>query len=145
MKLTKPIFSCGIFPFLTLVFLLQSCNVYHSSTYSLDRAIDAEKKIKVKTLDKHSYKFDRLVSEDENEIVAETKMNSSTYKSLKDDVISTDDQSNTAQIKLDRNQIEKIQVKNQNASTGTKVGVGAIILGIAAAIGVVFLVIGGLG
>ena len=49
---------------LSALMLTQSCSIYHGKTSSVEDAIASKRKVKAKTFDNVTYKFDRLIKED---------------------------------------------------------------------------------
>lgn len=49
---------------LTMLIMLQSCRVYHSETVSLEEASKSQKRVKVKTNDNKTLKFNKVIFED---------------------------------------------------------------------------------
>lgn len=112
-----------------LFFAFQSCNIYHSPSYSIDKAIEKEKKVQITKKDYHKYKFDRITKEND-ELIGQAKLKSETAKQLQEDIISIDSTSKSANIRINPDDIIEFKVKNGAASTGSKVGIGLIIAGV---------------
>ncbi|WP_111682106.1 hypothetical protein [Winogradskyella tangerina] len=49
---------------LSMLLLFQSCRVYHRTNVSIDKAVQEEKRVKLKTKDGQKLKFKRIVFED---------------------------------------------------------------------------------
>jgi len=101
--------------FATLI-LVQGCTVYKSASVTLDEASKSNTKVRVKTFDKQSLKFDRI-DVINNKIIG-VKINNG-VRSL---------------TPIEKDNIEKIQLKDKTTSTilsiGTPVVASAVIIGI---------------
>jgi hypothetical protein len=100
---------------------IQGCTVYKSASVSLDEAVRADTKVKVKTSVNKTLKFNRV------------KFEEGQYYGLKeiykDDAFETS-KKETIRTELDINEIESIQIKNQTMSTILPFAVPLVILGI---------------
>lgn len=50
--------------FFTLLTFLQACRVYHTESVTLQEAVKAEKRVKIRTKSNKTYKFQKVVLED---------------------------------------------------------------------------------
>jgi len=100
---------------MSLTILLESCVAYHSSTASIDEALQSNDKIKLVSTD-DTYFFKELLRENGN-IYGITKRNSITAKALSDQIVEdTKDQKNV-KILLRNDQINNIHLQNKTMST----------------------------
>ena len=65
---------------------LQGCSVYYSETASMDEALSASHKVKIKTPNRDIYKFKKIIQE-EDQVYGITKRNSFTAKDLNSQII----------------------------------------------------------
>ncbi|WP_345191300.1 hypothetical protein [Algibacter agarivorans] len=86
------------FFFVTLM-LLQSCTVYKTPSVTLDEASKSNSKVRVKTIDNQSLKFDRIQVAD-NKVYGSSIIN-------REMIITT----------IEKDNIEKIQLKDKTTST----------------------------
>lgn len=99
---------------LSLLFLIQSCNVYRSASITPEEAVAAEKKVRIITTDGEKYKFTRLEKEYDR-LIGMTKMRSATAKKLAKKIIQTDGR--WSKIDLSRLAIDEINLRNNTQST----------------------------
>ncbi len=97
---------------LVLLILFQSCSIYHAPT-SAEKAVAADKKVKIVTTDNKKYKFNRLEQKDDG-LFGIVKRNSSTAKKLAQMPGITE--GNFRVIDLAQMNIEKIQVRDKTGS-----------------------------
>lgn len=93
---------------LSLLFLLQSCHVYHKVPISLDEAVAANKRMKVTTIDDKKYKFRKIEKTD------------STYYGI----VKTRGQK--VKVPLETEKIQSVRPVNKTASTVLSVGAVAV-------------------
>ncbi|WP_242117818.1 hypothetical protein [Aestuariivivens sediminicola] len=86
--------------FLSTLMLIQGCTVYRTTPVTLEEASKSNTKARVKTVDKKNLKFDKIVISPDNEIYGHSEINKST-------IITP----------IDKDNIEKIQVKDELVST----------------------------
>ena len=95
--------------FLAVLMLLQGCTVYKSANVTLDEAVKSHTKVRVKTFDNKSLKFDRIeVANNEIHGINNGKQIITTVK---------------------RNNIEKIQLKDKTMSTILSIAIPVVIAG----------------
>ncbi|NJW53057.1 hypothetical protein [Salinimicrobium oceani] len=99
---------------LGLLFLLQSCSVYHSGARSVEEAVAADAKVKVISAGQLQYKFRKLELQDDH-LVGITKHNSSTAKKLKH--LPSSPAGKFRAIDLSEMVIEEIKLRNNTLST----------------------------
>lgn len=75
-----------ISPLLSLLFILYSCNAYVKPV-NYETAINSGKKVKVRMVDKTSYKFSEIYEQD-NQLIGVAKLKSRTAKKLNNEVFS---------------------------------------------------------
>ena len=78
-----------ISPFLSLIFILYSCNAYVKPV-NYETAINSGKKVKVTMADKTSYKFTKIYEQD-NQLIGLAKVKSRTSKKLNKEAFSEND------------------------------------------------------
>jgi len=121
--------------FLAITFFIQSCRVYHSSTASIDEAVQSNNKIKLVSVSDDTYIFQELQRENGN-IYGITKRNSPTAKLLSAQISEeTKDQKNV-KILLRNDQLNNIHLQNKTMSTLATVGIPLVIIGVIAIIAV---------
>ena len=86
--------------FLSTLMLIQGCTVYRTTPVTLEEASKSNAKIRVRTVDKKNLKFDKIVISPDNEIYGHSEINKST-------IITP----------IDKDNIEKIQLKDELVST----------------------------
>lgn len=145
MKPTNQTNLRGFLPLLLLILLFQSCNVYHKPSYSVDKAIEKQKKVKMLSKNMQTYEFEFLTKSGDS-IIGHAKTKSSTAELLASNQLDTYKDGKMGRYYVDPNQVQEIKVKNGAASTGVKVGTGvgiaAIVLGAAAGFALIFLAFG---
>jgi hypothetical protein len=98
--------------FLASIMLIQGCTAYKSSSVSLEKASISDTKTKVKTNFKKKYYFDRVVFE------------GGIYygiKTLKGEIV---------KIRLDKNSIEKVLIKDKQKSTIFTIAAPLVLIGL---------------
>lgn len=73
----------GVLLALMLMFIFQSCNVYHTKTSSLEEGINSEDRVRVVTMDNVYYEFKSLQREN-SQLYGITGVNSDTANMLRD-------------------------------------------------------------
>ena len=86
--------------FLSTLMLIQGCTVYRTTPVTLEEASKSNAKIRVRTVDKKNLKFDKIVISPDNEIYGHSEINKSTFITP-----------------IDKDNIEKIQLKDELVST----------------------------
>ena len=97
--------------FLSVLILFQGCTVYKSSSVTLDEAVSADTRIRIKTNDNQTLKFKNVRVE--NEIYTGFMYKKSKW-------VKTD---------INEDNIDIVQVKNKTLSTVLSIGIPIIILG----------------
>ncbi|HSQ48005.1 MAG TPA: hypothetical protein VLM44_13920 [Lutibacter sp.] len=111
---------------LSLTILAQSCVAYHSSTASLDEAIQSNDKIKLEATE-DTYEFLELQREDGN-IYGITKRKSVTADLLSSQIVEdTKDQKNV-KILLRNDQLNNIHLQNKSMSTLGTIAIPIVIV-----------------
>ena len=119
---------------LSLTILAQSCVAYHSSTASIDEAIQSNDKIKLEATE-DTYEFQELQRENGN-IYGITKRKSVTADLLSAQIVEdTKDQKNV-KILLRNDQLNNIHLQNKTMSTLATVGIPLVVVGVIAIIAV---------
>ncbi|HCE54861.1 MAG: hypothetical protein ACYCZ2_16450 [Lutibacter sp.] len=114
---------------LAFTFLQQSCSVYHSSTASIDEAIQSNVKIKLASETEDNYEFQELQRENGN-IYGITKWKSVTADLLSAQIVEdTKDQKNV-KILLRNDQLNNIHLQNKTMSTLATIGIPLVVVGI---------------
>ena len=119
---------------LSVLILLQSCTVYHSTTASVNEAIQSSNKLKFDAPDKDSYKFMKLIRID-NEIYGVAKKKSYASKELQAQITDTSYEGKYNLIKLHDQDLQDIRLKNNGASTALTIAIPVVIVGVIAIIG----------
>ena len=112
----------------SLLFLLQSCSVYHSGTVSIEEAVATENKVKIVAEDGTKYKFRKLETA-EGKLLGITRLNSSTAEKVAG--MPAEIEGKKLKVDLSEMSIEKIKIRNNMLSTIINVGVPVIIAGVA--------------
>ena len=113
---------------LPLLFLLQSCSVYHSGTASIEEAVAAHNRVKVVAEDGTKYKFRKLETS-EGKLLGITRLNSSTAEKIAG--MPADIEGKRLKVDLSEMSIEKIKIRNNTLSTMINVGVPVLVAGTA--------------
>ena len=113
---------------LALLFLFQSCSVYHSGTADIEEAVAAENKVKIIAEDGTKYKFKKLKYE-EDRLLGVTRLNSSTAEKVAG--MSTEIEGKNLLVDLSEMPIRKIKIRNNTLSTVINIGIPVIIAGVA--------------
>jgi len=112
---------------LSFIILLQSCTVYHSTTASVDEAIQSSNKVKVVVPGEDPYKFLNLVRID-NEIYGVAKKKSNTSNLLKAQITDTSYEGKYNLIKLNDQNLQDIRLKNKGASTALSIVIPVVLI-----------------
>ena len=113
--------------FMSLTILVQSCVAYHSSTSSIDEAVQSNGKIKLEATE-DTYVFHELQRENGN-IYGITKRNSPTADLLSAQIVEdTKDQKNV-KILLRNDQLNNIHLQNKTMSTLGTIAIPVVIVG----------------
>jgi hypothetical protein len=99
--------------FLAVIFMVQSCSVYHSYTVTTDEAISSSKKIKVKSVTETSYKFNSLEIV-EGQLYGIAHKKSKTAKVLSKQIVQY--QSDNVKILLTKDQVNEIYIEDKMRS-----------------------------
>lgn len=100
--------------------LILSCNVYHSSSASVEEAIETKNRVKIVTTDNVFYEFKRLKNEN-GKLVGVTGKNSDTAKSLNE--FEYYESGSNVKIVLPRNQIQGVYLKDKKMTNMLNFGV----------------------
>ena len=115
-------------PFLlTFIVLLQSCAIYNSRTSTKEDAILSENKVKVKSTTNVSYRFKKLIEED-NQLYGIAKRQSSKSKQVyNDNIVNENKLDKNVKILLTDNLIDEIHLYSKGKTTAAGIlGVGYI-------------------
>ena len=122
---------------LSLIFLLQSCSIYHSENLSLEEAVESNRNLRITTDEGEKLKFKRIEEEDGG-YYGLVKLNSKTSKELQEMGLIGRDTGNLYAFDLETIEILLIEEKNQNASTfGT---LGLVVGGLLALISIISII-----
>ena len=114
---------------LSLTILVQSCVAYHSSTASIDEAIQSNDKIKLASETEDTYVFNQLQRENGN-IYGITKRKSVTADLLSAQIVEdTKDQKNV-KILLRNDQLNNIHLQNKTMSTLGTIAIPLVVVGV---------------
>ena len=120
---------------LSFLILFQSCTVYHNYTSSVDAAVSSNNKVKLEIDDEEfPYKF-KSIKVFDNEYYGLTKINSNTYKRLRERK-SIDADGNFKYVQLHQDELGYIHLKNKGASTALTVAIPVVAVGVLIGIGV---------
>ena len=119
---------------LMILFSLQSCSVYYSETATMDEALNASHKVKIKTPERDIYKFKQIVSE-EDQIYGIAKRKSFTAKDLNRQVIWKKSDEKDVSILLTDEQTSNMHLKNKTASALVTTAVSLVSVGALIGIG----------
>lgn len=112
-------------PFISLVFLLQSCSIYYKDNISPGEAVETERKVRVTTNQDEKLIFNKL-EENTGSFYGLTRVNSNTSKKLQKMGIIGRDQGQLYSFGLETLEIKKLQAKNYTASSLATVGISLI-------------------
>ena len=101
---------------LALLFLFQSCKIYHSKSISIDNAMQSGDNVKIKINDDFAYTFVRIIREDDR-IYGVTSSKSETIEYLENMGFEIIQEGKYVKINLPENKIESIHAKNKTLST----------------------------
>jgi len=119
---------------LSLLILLQSCNIYYTSPATVDEAVSSADKVKIVSPDQETYKFNRIVKID-SLLYGYTKNKSAAAKKLSGQIIFKEADSKTAKIQLYDHNINTIYLKNKTGSTIVSIAIPVVIVGVLVGIG----------
>lgn len=112
-------------PFISLVFLLQSCSIYYRDIISPREAVETERKVRVTTNQDEKLIFNKL-EENNGSFYGLTRVNSNTSKKLQKMGIIGRAKGQLYSFGLETLQIKKIQAKNYTASSLATVGISLV-------------------
>ena len=112
---------------LSFIILFQSCTVYHSTTASVDEAIQSSNKVKVVVPGEDPYKFLNLVRID-NEIYGVAKKKSNTSNLLQAQITDTSYQGKYNLIELNDQNLQDIRLMNKGASTALSIVIPVVLV-----------------
>jgi len=114
---------------MSLTILLESCVAYHSSSSSIDEAIQSNDKVKLASETEDTYVFQQLQRENGN-IYGITKRKSVTADLLSAQIVEdTKDQKNV-KILLRNDQLNNIHLQNKTMSTLGTIGIPLVVIGV---------------
>ena len=120
---------------LSLTILAQSCVTYHSSTASIDEAIQSNDKIKLASETEETYVFQELQRENGN-IYGITKRKSVTADLLSTQIVEDTKDKKYVKILLRNDQLNNIHLQNKTMSTLATIAIPVVIVGVIAIIAV---------
>jgi hypothetical protein len=112
---------------LAILFLLQSCTIYHGYTSSADEAVGTSLKVKIKIPDEDPYVYKRLKRID-GEVYGLARPKSSTARRLQDQVVDQAYDGKFALIELNETELDHIHMMNQKATYTTMIVVDLVLL-----------------
>ncbi|MBT8286535.1 MAG: hypothetical protein KJO00_00855 [Bacteroidia bacterium] len=113
MKSLKTYFKAITLVLSALIFF-QGCTVYRSTNVSLEEAAQANTRVRIKTKDNKTLKFNKVQFEN-NQFYGKTQYDDNLIK-----------------VGIDENNIDRVQVKDKGKSTLLNIGVPVLIIGILA-------------
>ncbi|NNK88073.1 MAG: hypothetical protein HKO90_07300 [Flavobacteriaceae bacterium] len=113
MKSLKTYFNLVTLVLSALIFF-QGCTVYRSANVSLEEAALADTRVRIKTKDNKTLKFNKVQFEN-NQFYGKTQYDDKLIK-----------------VGIDENNIDRVQVKDKGKSTLLNIGVPVLIIGILA-------------
>lgn len=112
---------------LAILFLLQSCTIYHGYTSSADEAVGTSLKVKIKIPDEDPYVYKRLKRID-GEVYGLARPKSSTARRLQDQVVDQAYDGKFALIELNETELDHIHMMNLKATYTTLIVVDLVLL-----------------
>jgi len=116
---------------LTLIFivLFQSCGIYNSRVSTKEDAILSENKVKVKSTTKSSYRFEKLI-EEENQLYGIAKRQSSKSKQVyNDNIVNENKLDKNVKILLTDDMVDEIHLYSKGKTTALgALGFGYVIV-----------------
>ena len=112
---------------LALLFLLQSCTIYHGYTSSADEAIGTGQKVKIKIPDEDPYVYKRLKRID-GEVYGLARPKSSTARRLQDQIVEQAYDGKFAIFELSETELDHIYMINLQATYTTMIVVDLLLL-----------------
>ena len=136
----------SVFSIIFIVISIQSCKVYDTDTVPELEAVASAKKVKVITVDGKTYKFEKLVI-DEEQLVGLSKPQSKAAKYLPSEKFVDSNGHTKEKVSIDRETIKEIKVydkkKSKKRTKWLVVGItGGLVLLAAAGMAVVVVAIG---
>ena len=111
-----------------IFYSLQSCGgVYNSTNIPLDRALEIDQPLKIRTKDGTAYKITKL-ERDENGMYGVVKKESNAARKHKEKIIERDYQGKFVKIDLPEDSIQEIRTKNKALSILLPVTIGVAII-----------------
>lgn len=117
---------------LTVIILFQSCNIYRSTPVSIDRAVEFNRKVKIKTQNNQVYKFNSLEREG-TDLFGIAKANSKEAKLMAENIVEKNYRGKFVKIGIAENSVQEVKLKNYTMSVITPIVVGlAVFVGLLA-------------
>ena len=110
-----------------ILFLLQSCTIYHGYTSSVDEAVGTGQKVKIKIPDEDPYVYKRLKLID-GEVYGLARPKSSTARRMQDQVVDKAYDGKFALIELNEKELDHIHMMNLQATYTTMIVVDLVLL-----------------
>ena len=111
---------------LSSALLFQSCKVYEGKTVTVDEALQFPGRVKIKTINNDTYKFENLKKE-EGQLYGIAKKKSKTSKDLLDKIINENSNNKYVKILLTEELVQEIHLQNKTISTIlTVIGIGVV-------------------
>jgi len=138
-----------ILPLLLLsIVLFQSCKIYDSKSSTKEDAILFAGKVRVKSVSNTSYKFEKLIVEEDNLYGIGKRLSAKSKQSYNNNIVNKNPTDKHVKILLTDNLVNEIHLFNKGKTDALKaVGFGVVGLYILAALvtlGVALIVLGGL-
>ena len=111
-----------------IFYLLQSCGgVYNSTNIPLDRALEIDQPLKIRTKDGTAYKITKL-EKDETGMYGVVKKESNAARKHKEKIIVKDYQGKYVKLDIPEDSIQEIRTKNQTLSILLPITIGVAII-----------------
>ncbi len=117
---------------LIFILLFQSCNIYRSKPVSVDRAVEFNRKVKLKTKSNQVYKFNSLEKEGAD-LFGIAKANSKEAKLMAENIVEKNYKGKFVKIGIAENSVEEVKLKDYTMSVITPIAIGlAVFVGLVA-------------
>ena len=107
---------------LAIIFLFQSCKVYHNKTATVDEAVRSFKRVKINSYGNHVYKFENLQIQ-EGQLFGLAKRSSKTAETLSVQIVEVKENNKYVKIHILDNTIKEIHIQNKTMSIIVPIGV----------------------
>jgi hypothetical protein len=109
-----------------LIFLLQSCSIYRSKPASVERAVEFNRKVKLKTDNNQVFKFKALEKEGTN-LYGIARANSKAAKQMVENIVEKNYKGKFVKIGIAEDSIEEIRLKNYTMSALVPIAVVVVV------------------